>query len=70
MTSGSEEITRKTLSRQLKARRKELDYSLQTLAELSGVSISMISRTERGEVTPPLLCFPAWSTRWISVSLD
>ncbi|AHF77032.1 XRE family transcriptional regulator [Sodalis praecaptivus] len=52
MTSGSEEITRKTLSRQLKARRKELNYSLQTLAELSGVSVSMISRTERGEVTP------------------
>lgn len=52
MASSSEEITRKTISLQLKERRKELNLSLQKLAELSGVSVSMISRTERAEVTP------------------
>lgn len=52
MTSGPEEITRKKIALQLKERRKELNLPLQSLAESSGVSVSMISRTERGEVTP------------------
>lgn len=52
MNSGSEESTRQTISFQLKQKRKTLNLSLQALSELSGVSVSMISRTERGEVTP------------------
>ncbi|TCV92659.1 helix-turn-helix domain-containing protein [Biostraticola tofi] len=48
----SEADSRAQIAQTLKERRRELAISLQTLSTLSGVSVSMISRTERGEVTP------------------
>lgn len=49
-TSGPATLDRATFGRRLRAARKQFGWTLSHLAELSGVSITTISRAERGQL--------------------
>ena len=52
------------LAEEIRRRRRERGLSLETLAALSGVSRSMISKVERGEAVPRLRYSRASPRHW------